>query len=166
MYALSGCDAHVIPQLYWYFMLRIATALIALVSILGTPVVSSACITRCDAPAMHQIAVCHMKTHARMGIHVHHMHGAEVVSSDSESALQVSQNQQHLQFSSLNCHTAVCVSMRLTRVMRAEIVSDSMTLNPQPAANIFYSSPPDHCRSSLAKLSCPATISSSSPLRI
>lgn len=149
-------------------MLRVATALIALISVLGAPLVSSACTVRCDAPAMHQVAVCHVKAHAHMGVHAHHMHGAEVVSGDSESALQVSQNQQHLQPNSLNCHTAVCVSMRPTRVMRAEIVSHSTTLNPEPSAHIFYSSPPDPCSSS-AMLSCPEDISSLStfsPLRI
>lgn len=141
-------------------MLRIATALMALISVLGAPLVSSACTVRCDAPAMHQTTVCHMKAHARMGAHVHHMDGAEMVSGDSESALQVSQNQQHLQFNFLSCHTALCVSMRPTRVMRTEIVRHTVTLNPEPSANIFYSSPPDRSGSDSVILSCPETISS------
>ena len=157
------------PQLYWYCMLRIATALMALISVLSTPVVWSACVARCDASAMHQVAVCHAKAHARMGLHVHHMHGAEVVSADSESAFQVSQNQQHLEFNFLSCHTAVCVSMRPARAMRAEVVSQDVTIDPEPSANIFYSSPPHQWRSSSAMLGCPANVSSpgsSSPLRI
>ena len=151
------------------FMLRVATALMALISVVSAPVVWSACNTRCDAPAMHQAAVCHVKAHARMGAHVHHMHAVDVGSGDSESAFQAPQDQQHLQFNFLSCHTAVCVSMRPTHVMRAEIVSQSVTLDRELSANVFYSSPPDHCGSSSAMHSCPANVSSpgsSSPLRI
>lgn len=115
------------PLYTCYIMIRTATALLALISVLGVPMVSSACMARCDStPLRASVAVCHEKTHQHSGSYLHGMHHPASASRE---------NGQDIQAASLPCHTVACSSMKPARMMRFQITSRDSSVVSSVAAN-------------------------------
>lgn len=108
--------------IYTETMLRMATAVFALLSILAAPAASAACMARCDLVSALPAAMCHKKAHAQMGPHVDHMehvHPMSTSDQDSDRDMAVQPRGQHSHLIPLTCHSAVCTSVVPARPARA-----------------------------------------------
>jgi len=152
-------------------MIRISTALLAMLSLLATPLVSIACTARCELFLMHQHPLCHEKAHEYMGPHVHHMNHVHMVSEEREPVV-VSRIEQFSKVLAAPpcCPTSACarlapaVSRRTTAVRSSKLEASSFT----PAAAV-RGSPPTCSRNSLKNVvatSDTLPCSTSAPLRI
>jgi hypothetical protein len=150
-------------------VMRAATVLIVMFSMLSAPLASAVCRDCCNRSVEHQLPICHDKAHAHLGPHVHHMNHVHMVTDDSD-ARSVTQDCDH-QFhdSRLSCHTAACLSAKPLQTPVVSAPSNQQQIPSHLLATAICSSltisrqlrPPGECR-----LTISSSQSASVPLRI
>jgi hypothetical protein len=146
-------------------MVRAATALIVLFSVLSAPIAPAVCIPCCNRPAPHELPLDHDKAPAQPGPHVHHMNHVHMVTQDPDGNVGVQKCDHQLQASRLSCRTTVCRS--------AEPVQASASVPTHPLQGLIATtmggavtisgslSPPGACR-----ITVPSFPTAAAPLRI
>lgn len=92
--------------------MRIPTALLVLVSLVATPLASTACMARCEFFVMHQHLPCGEKTHEHIGRHVDHMNHVHTVNQSTEQAVAAHYEQARHLVASWNCPNGSCATMK------------------------------------------------------
>ncbi len=96
--------------LYWTAkMMRIATSLIAMLSVLSAPIASAVCAECCQRPIEHHVTLCHNKAHAQPGPHMRHMNRMQMVTQESDSHAIIQPCDHQLLDRRLRCHIAACL---------------------------------------------------------
>lgn len=114
-------------------MLRTATALLALISVLAVPMISSACMLRCESSPIHtSAAVCHEKAHQQVRSHMHDMEHMPGVTR---------QTLPHMRLASLPCHTVMCSSMKPAQIIRPQVASRCPSVFPSLTTTSDLTSP-------------------------
>jgi len=150
-------------------MLRVATALIVLSSLLSAPLASAVCMDCCSRTVEHQLSLCHDKAHAHLGPHVDHMNHVHMVTQDSGASAVIQQCDHQLQAGRLSCHRAACLSARPVQTSVPSASAHELQISSHLLASTIGSShttasprrPPDICRNATDRFP-----SASAPLRI
>lgn len=151
-------------------MMRAATALIVLLSVLSAPVASAVCRDCCNQRAENQPTVCHDQAHARLSPHLHHFNQMHLVTEESNAGAVIPQWNHRLPDDRFGCDSAVCVSVKPIHAFVASALSHQrhipahlleMTTIRGSGASASPSRSPDEAR--IAIYSSP---SRSAPLRI
>jgi hypothetical protein len=150
-------------------MLRVANAFIVLCSLPWVPLASAVCRDCCNRSVEHQLPLCHDKTHAHLGPHVHHMNRVDVVTQDSEASIVIRQCDHQSRVSRLSCHSVACLSTRPVHASITSAATRQLQIPSQLLASTIGIShamaapgrPPDICRTAVGP--SPAA---SAPLRI
>lgn len=150
-------------------MMRAATALIALLSTLSPALASAVCTDCCNRSVEHQLPLCHDKTHAHLGPHVHHMNHVHMVTQDSHTSAVIQECVHPLPDGRLSCLSAACLSARPVHASVLSAPARELQIPSQLLARTIGSSlamaapgrPPDICRTAIDP--SPAA---SAPLRI
>lgn len=109
-------------------MMRAATALIALMSILSAPVASAACGDCCNRLGEHQLPPCHDKAHAHLGPHTHHMNRLHMVTQDSDASVAIRPCDHRWRDSRSSCQRAACLSTKPFRGSVASIPAQQLQM--------------------------------------
>ena len=149
-------------------MIRVSTALLALLSIVATPLASMVCMTRCGLFLMHQHPVCHDKSHAYTGSHTHRMNHVHMVNRTEPVLAAHDEQSRHLVASS-GCLSGSCMSMSPAVPRRTTVqVSELQAFSHVPAATVYGSLPVSS--QNFSNIAVPpsgtAVYSISTPLRI
>ena len=123
-------------------MVRIATAFIALLSVLSTPIASAICTGCCQRSLEHQVTACHDKAHAHLGPHVHHMNHVHMVAQDSDAGVVVQQSDHQFQDRGLRCQRAACLSAKPVQASVASVPANQLQITAQLLTVTTCSSPP------------------------
>lgn len=112
-------------------MIRVATALIALLSVLSTPIASAMCTVCCQRPVEHKLTVCRDKAHVQLGSHVDHMnhaHGVtqELVAQESDAKVSVRGCEHQWQSHHQSCQNAACLSAKLVPAPVASVLTHQL----------------------------------------
>lgn len=107
-------------------MIRIATALITLLSVLSTPVASAMCSECCQRPVEHKVTLCHDHTHAQLGPHVHHLNHVHMIAQESDAKAAVQRCKHELQSHRQSCQSAACLSAKPVQVSAAPVATDQL----------------------------------------
>lgn len=149
-------------------MIRIATALVALLSIVAAPTASAVCSACCTRPISRQLTICHDKAHARLGPHMHHMDHVHVVAPDSDPSAVVRECDHQLLGSRLTCEGTHCASAAPAHTAFAaspphptQLPSCAPAIATSPHTIARPSRSPDICR-----IAINPALSPSAPLRI
>ena len=123
-------------------MTRIATAIIALLSVLSTPIASAIGTGCCQRPLGHRVTACHDKAHAHLGVHVHHMNHLDRVAPDSDASVVVEPCDHQFQNRRLGCHRADCQDARPVQASVASVPANQRPVTSQfPTVTICTSLP-------------------------
>ena len=90
-------------------MMRIATAMLALLSLLAAPAVSVACGTRCDLKTAHRSPACHGHASAPVD-HAVHAHSMPMPDQGSGAAMADQERGEHPHLLSAACHSGICAT--------------------------------------------------------
>ena len=150
-------------------MMRAATALIMLFSVLSAPIASAVCGECCNRSVEHQLPLYHDKAHAPLGPHVHHMNHVPMVMQDSDAHSVVRHCEHQIEGRRLSCHTPACFGARPVQPSAASVPAHQLRVRPHLIASTISCSgaisgrlrPPGVCRIEIS--SAP---SASVPLRI
>ena len=135
-------------------MIRAATALIVLFSVLSAPVASAVCSECCNRSVKHRLPLCPDKAHAHLGPHLHHMNHVHMVTQDSDANVVVQHCEHQLQDSHLSCHNAACESAKLVQASVASAPAHQLQISSHLIATTIFSAltisgsvrPPGACR--------------------
>jgi hypothetical protein len=151
-------------------MLRVATVLILLFS-LPSALLASVVVCRdcCNRSVEHQLPLCRDKTHAHLGLHVHHMNHVRTFTQDSEASIVIQECGHQLHDIRLSCHGAACLSVRSVQASISSAPAREQQIPSQLLASAIDSPhamaaarrPQDICRTAIGP--SPAA---SAPLRI
>lgn len=150
-------------------MMRAATVLIVLFSILSAPVASAVCSDCCGRFVEHRLPVCHDKAHAHLGPHAHHMNHMHMVTQDSDAYVVLQQCAYQLQDGRLRCHHATCLSANPVQLAGDSVPANQLAVSSHLIATTISSSltmsgglhPPGACPIAIS-----SSHSASAPLRI
>jgi len=150
-------------------MMRLATALIALVSFLSTPVVSGMCADCCQRSIEHQMTVCRDSGHAHLGRHVHHMNHVHMVTQGSVASVAIRHCDHPSSGSRLSCQSTACLSAKSVQASVASVPAhrlqgSSPLIAATTSSSLTISGPlrsPEACR-----VTTRSSQTTSAPLRI
>ena len=124
-------------------MIRIATAVIAVLSVLSTPIASAICTDCCPHLLEHQVTVCHDKAHAHLGPHIDHMNHVHMVTRDSDASVVIQQCDHQFQNRRLSCQSVACLSAKPVQASVASVPANQLPITSQlPTITIGSSLPP------------------------
>ena len=152
-----------------YEMIRIATAFIALLSVLSTPIASAICTDCCQHLLEHQVTACHDKAHTHLGPHVHPMNHLHMGAQDAGASVVVQQSDHQFQNRRLDCQRAACLSAKPVQVSVASVPANRLRISPQVLTVTICSSVPTeraHLRSGVYGIGISRSPFDSAPLRI
>ena len=150
-------------------VIRIATAFIALLSVLSTPIASAICTDCCQRLLEHHVTACHDKAHIHLGPHVHHMNHVHMVAQDSDGSVVVQQSDHQFQDRRLGCQRAACLSAKPVLASVASVPANQLHITTQLLTVITCSSVPTaraHPPSGVYRIGISASPFDSTPLRI
>jgi hypothetical protein len=150
-------------------MMRTATTLIALLSVLLAPIAPAMCTKCCHSPFEQQFALRHDKAHAHLGRHAHHANHVHTVTQDTDANILAQRCGHQLQENRLSGNSAACLTAKPVQPSAAFIPRHPL----QPPLNLIATSisgsptipgplrPPD-----LYQTAINSSQSASAPLRI
>jgi hypothetical protein len=146
-------------------MMRAATVLMVLLSMVSAPFASAVCRDCCDRSVEHQLPRCHDKAHAHLGPHVHHMNHVRMVGDDSDSTIAIQRCDHQFRDGRLSCHTRACLSARPVQSSVVSALSHQQPIPSHLPASLICSSvtrggpprPPDAFRTNISS-SIPASV--------
>jgi hypothetical protein len=139
-------------------MIRIATAFIALLSVLSAPVASAICTECCQRPVQHQLALCHHKADAFPGPHVHHMNQVHRVAQESDTSAVIQPCEHRFEDAGLRCHSTACLSAKPVPRSAASVPAHLRTVSSHSIVTTISSfltisgplGPPGACRMAIS----------------
>ena len=123
-------------------MMRAATVLIVLFSMLSVPIASAVCGDCCNRSIEHKLPLCHNKAHAHLGPHVDHMNHVHMVTQDSDASVAIQRCDHELRARGVNCHIAGCVSARPVQTSVVPAPSNQQQIHSHLFASTVCSSLP------------------------
>lgn len=150
-------------------MIRAATAFIALLSVLSTPIASAICADCCQRPVEHQLTLCHDEAHAHLGPYVHHTNHVHMVTQEPDAKAAVQPCEYQLQDVRPRCHVIACLSAKPVPQSAPSVPAHQLTVSLHSIATTFSSfltisgplGPPGACWMSIS-----SSQSGSVPLRV
>jgi hypothetical protein len=112
-------------------MIRVATTLAALLSILSTAIASAICTHCCQRQLEHQLTACQDKAHAHLGPDVHPMNHVHMVAQDSDASVVVQECDHQFQNRHLGCQTSACLTAKPVQASVASVPANQPPITPQ-----------------------------------
>lgn len=129
-------------------MMRMAIAMLALISMVTGPAASAACLAGCAVASEHRSVMCHEKAHAQLGPHIHqagHIHQMFVSDRDLNTNVATHPDHQHQCVNSSMCDTFVCRADVKARPMRAVLcLEHRVVLSRLPVSALSHAFLPDN----------------------